>query len=298
MESIKEKYSNLEDKELLEFIAEIEGSDENIEETEANADKKISNKEAQSILSELPENAEIEAYYGDDAWRKPPIYTGYRDRITVLYGPEAKQKAAEGRREAAKRKGQRLKKDRLRIQREAFNQERIRLSDQIEKEHMPLLIAALTKEHTRMINKYSNFINNRLTSLLNPFIPRRLRNCRLLYPNSIRMSPGFMYTASKDYGNGLTFWATPLIPYYFEQNTEQKILLKNKSSSLYAIDKAVIFYHEHLKKRQEKELKYASIIIQKRVSSYYDLLKLNPFWFEILYNELENNELENNKLLK
>lgn len=292
MESIKEKRSSLEDKELLEFIAEIKGNDEKIEGPEANGDKKNGNEEEQSMLSELPENAEIEAYYGNDAWRKPPIYTGHRDRITVLYGPEVKQKAAEGRREAAKRKGQRLKKDRLRIQREAFNQERIRLSDQIEKEHIPLLIAALTKEHTRMVDKYSAFINNRLTSLLNPFIPLRLRHCRLLYPNSIRMSPGFMYKASKEYGNGLTFWAVPLIPYYFEQNTEQKILLKNKASFLYAIDKAVIFYHEHLKKRQEKELKYASIIIQKRVSSYYDLLKLNPFWFEILYNELENNELE------
>lgn len=292
MESIKEKHSSLEDKELLEFIAEIKGNDEKIEGLEANGNKKNGNEEEQSMLSELPENAEIEAYYGNDAWRKPPIYTGHRDRITVLYGPEVKQKAAEGRREAAKRKGQHLKKDRLRIQREAFNQERIRLSDQIEKEHIPLLIAALTKEHTRMVDKYSAFINNRLTSLLNPFIPLRLRHCRLLYPNSIRMSPGFMYKASKEYGNGLTFWAVPLIPYYFEQNTEQKILLKNKASFLYAIDKAVIFYHEHLKKRQEKELKYASIIIQKRVSSYYDLLKLNPFWFEILYNELENNELE------
>lgn len=292
MESIKEKHSSLEDKELLEFIAEIKGSDEKIESPEVNGDKKNGNEEEQSMLSELPENAEIEAYYGNDAWRKPPIYTGHRDRITVLYGPEVKQKAAEGRREAAKRKGQRLKKDRLRIQREAFNQERIRLSGQIEKEHIPLLIAALTKEHTRMVDKYSAFINNRLTSLLNPFIPLRLKHCRLLYPNSIRMSPGFMYKASKEYGNGLTFWAVPLIPYYFEQNTEQKILLKNKASFLYAIDKAVIFYHEHLKKRQEKELKYASIIIQKKVSSYYDLLKLNPFWFEILYNELENNELE------
>lgn len=282
------KYGDLNDKELFEFLAEIKNDDEDIEEAEANADEKIGNEEAQSMLSELPENAEIETYYGDDAWRRPHINADYRDHITVLYGPHSKQKAAEGHRETIRKKAQQLKEDRIRIQREAFNQEYIRLSDKIEKYHIKLLISILTQEHTRMVNKYSNYINKRLATLLNPFIPRRIRICRMLYPNSIRACPGFMYKASKEYGGGLTFWATPSIPYYFEQNTEQKILLENKSDFLLSIDKAVSFYHEHLKKRQEKELRYASLIIQKGVYSYFDLLKLNPFWFDILYNELKS----------
>lgn len=283
-----EKYGDLDDKELFEFLAEIKSDDEDIEEAETRADEKIGNEEAQSMLSELPENAEIEAYYGDDAWRRPHIYTGYRDRVTVLYGPYGKQRAAEGHREAIRKKTQRLKEDRIRIQREAFNQDYIRLSDKIEKHHIKLLISILTQEHTRMIDKYSGYINKRLTTLLNPFIPRRIRICRMLYPNSIRVCPGFMYKASKEYGGGLTFWATPSIPYYFEQNTEQKVLLENKSDFLFSIDKAISFYHEHLKKRQEKELRYASLIIQKGVYSYFDLLKLNPFWFEILYSNLKS----------
>ena len=283
-----EKYGDLDDKELFEFLAEIKSDDEDIEEAETRADEKIGNEEAQSMLSELPENAEIEAYYGDDAWRRPHIYTGYRDRVTVLYGPYGKQRAAEGHREAIRKKTQRLKEDRIRIQREAFNQDYIRLSDKIEKHHIKLLISILTQEHTRMIDKYSGYINKRLATLLNPFIPRRIRICRMLYPNSIRVCPGFMYKASKEYGGGLTFWATPSIPYYFEQNTEQKVLLENKSDFLFSIDKAISFYHEHLKKRQEKELRYASLIIQKGVYSYFDLLKLNPFWFEILYSNLKS----------
>lgn len=283
-----EKYGDLNDKELIEFLAEIKSGDEDIEETEAEATDKIDDEEVQSALSELPENAEIESYYGDDAWRKPPTFLGYRDRLTVLYGPYGKQKSAEGRVKAFKKKAKRLKEDRIRIQREAFNQEYIRLSDKIEKHHIQLLISTLTQEHTRMVNKYSDYINKRLATLLNPFIPRRIRICKMLYPDSIRPCPGFMYKASKEYGGGLTFWATPQIPYYFEQNTEQKVLIKNKSNFLYSIDRAIAFYHEHLKKRQEKELKYASLIIQKGVYSYFDLLKLNPFWFEILYNELKN----------
>ena len=288
-----EKYGDLDDKELFEFLAEIKSDDEDIEEAEIRADEKIGNEEAQSMLSELPENAEIEAYYGNDAWRRPHIYTGYRDRVTVLYGPYVKQRAAEGHREAIRKKAQRLKEDRIRIQREAFNQDYIRLSDKIEKHHIKLLISILTQEHTRMIDKYSDYINKRLATLLNPFIPRRIRICRMLYPNSIRVCPGFMYKASKEYGGGLTFWATPSIPYYFEQNTEQKVLLENKSDFLFSIDKAISFYHEHLKKRQEKELRYASLIIQKGVYSYFDLLKLNPFWFEILYSNLKSQTAKN-----
>lgn len=287
------KYGDLSDNELLEFLAEIKGDDEDIEEAENEASEKIEGEESQSMLSELPENAEIEAYYGDDAWRRLPIYTGFRDRVTVLYGPYGKQKSAEGRIKAMQKKAQHLKEDRIRIQREAFRQTDIRLSDKIEKSHIQLLISVLTKEHTRMIDKYSAYINKRLATLLNPFIPRRIRTCRMLYPNSIRPCPGFMYRASEEYGNGLTFWATPSIPYYFEQGTEQKVLTENKSIYLYSIDKAICFYHEHLKKRQEKELKYASLIIQKGVYSYFQLLKLNPFWFEILYNELKNKQHEN-----
>ena len=286
------KYGDLDDKELIEFLAEIKSDDEDIEEAEANADEKIGDEEAQSMLSELPENAEIEAYYGDDAWRKPHISTGYRGPFTVLYGPYSKQKAAEGHREAIRKKAQQLKEDRIRIQREAFNQDYIRLSDKIEKHHIKLLISVLTQEHTRMVDKYSDYINKRLATLLNPLIPRRIRICRMLYPNSIRVCPGFMYKASKEYGGGLTFWATPSIPYYFKQNTEQKVLLENKPDFLFSIDKSVSFYHEHLKKRQEKELRYASLIIQKGVYSYFDLLKLNPFWFEILYNK---SQIDKNK---
>ena len=293
MANIK-KYGDLDDKELLEFLAEIKSDDEDIEEAETSADEKIGDEEAQSMLSELPENAEIETYYGNDAWRRPHIYTGYRDRLTVLYGPYGKQRAAEGHREAIRKKAQRLKEDRIRIQREAFNQSYIRLSDKIEKHHIKMLISVLTQEHTRMVNKYSDYINKRLATLLNPFIPRRIRICRMLYPNSIRVCPGFMYKASKEYGGGLTFWATPSIPYYFEQNTEQKVLLENKSDFLFSIDRAISFYHEHLKKRQEKELRYASLIIQKGVYSYFDLLKLNPFWFEILYGELKS-QIDKNK---
>lgn len=286
MEDIKQ-YGDLTEKELFEFLDEIKSDDEDIQEAQSEAIEKITLEEEHVELSEEEqENREIEARYGD---KMPWTGVGRNNCNGVrLFGPEGQRRAAMSNIEAKRKKSQRLKEDRIRIQREAFRQEYIRLSDPIGNERIKLLVSSLVKEHTRMVDKYSTYINKRLTTLLNPFIPRRLRICKSLYPDSIRPCPGFLYRASEEYGAGLTFWAMPNIPYYFVQNTEQKVLMEHKSPFLVNVDQSIKFYHEHLKKRADKELKYASLIYQKGVYSYFDLLRLNPFWYEVLYNDLQN----------
>jgi hypothetical protein len=286
MEDIKQ-YGDLTEKELFEFLDEIKSDDEDIQEAQSEAIEKITLEEEHVELSEEEqENREIEARYGD---KMPWTGLGPNNcRGVKLFGPEGQCRAAMASIEAKRKKSQRLKEDRIRIQREAFRQEYIRLSDPIGNERIKLLVSSLVKEHTRMVDKYSTYINKRLTTLLNPFIPRRLRICKSLYPDSIRPCPGFLYKASEEYGAGLTFWAMPNIPYYFAQNTEQKVLMEHKSPFLVNVDQSIKLYHEHLKKRADKELKYASLIYQKGVYSYFDLLRLNPFWYEVLYNDLQN----------
>lgn len=286
MEDIKQ-YGDLTEKELFEFLDEIKSDDEDIQEAQSEAIEKITLEEEHVELSEEEqENREIEARYGD---KIPWTGLGPNNCQGVkLFGPEGQRRAAMASIEAKRKKSQRLKEDRIRIQREAFRQEYIRLSDPIGNERIKLLVSSLVKEHTRMVDKYSTYINKRLTTLLNPFIPRRLRICKSLYPDSIRPCPGFLYKASEEYGAGLTFWAMPNIPYYFAQNTEQKVLMEHKSPFLVNVDQSIKFYHEHFKKRADKELKYASLIYQKGVYSYFDLLRLNPFWYEVLYNDLQN----------
>lgn len=286
MEDIKQ-YGDLTEKELFEFLDEIKSDDEDIQEAQSEAIEKITLEEEHVELSEEEqENREIEARYGD---KMPWTGLGPNNCQGVkLFGPEGQRRAAIAGAEAKRKKSQRFKEDRIRIQREAFRQEYIRLSDPIGNERIKLLVSSLVEEHTRMIDKYSTYINKRLTTLLNPFIPRRLRICKSLYPDSIRPSPGFLYKASEEYGAGLTFWVMPSIPYYFAQNTEQKVLIEHKSPFLVNVDQSIKFYHEHLKKRTDKELKYASLIYQKGVYSYFDLLRLNPFWYEVLYNDLQN----------
>ena len=286
MEDIKQ-YGDLTEKELFEFLDEIKSDDEDIQEAQSEAIEKITLEEEHVELSEEEqENREIEARYGD---KMPWTGLGLNNCQGVrLFGPEGQRKVTMASIEAKRKKSQRLKEDRIRIQREAFRQEYIRLSDPIGNERIKLLVSSLVKEHTRMVDKYSTYINKRLTTLLNPFIPRKLRICKNLYPNSIRPCPGFLYKASEEYGAGLTFWAMPNIPYYFAQNTEQKALIEHKSPFLVNVDQSIKLYHEHLKKRADKELRYASLIYQKGVYSYFDLLKLNPFWYEVLYNDLQN----------
>ena len=251
MEDIKQ-YGDLTEKELFEFLDEIKSDDEDIQEAQSEAIEKITLEEEHVELSEEEqENREIEARYGD---KMPWTGLGPNNCQGIkLFGPEGQRRAAMASIEAKRKKSQRLKEDRIRIQREAFRQEYIRLSDPIGNERIKLLVSSLVKEHTRMVDKYSTYINKRLTTLLNPFIPRRLRICKSLYPDSIRPCPGFLYKASEEYGAGLTFWAMPNIPYYFAQNTEQKVLMEHKSPFLVNVDQSIKFYHEHLKKRADKE---------------------------------------------
>lgn len=281
MDGVEERYGDLTDKEYLEFLSEIEEKDIDIEEAQCEAIEKIELEEEHTELSESEENARIEAYYGNDAWRKFGQYFFSKPAIIEAY------KKAQRTREAKRRK---LKEDRIAIQRMAFSQDYLRLSDPIGNDNLKLLITLLTSEHTKMVEKYAAYINKRLTILINPLIPRRLRICKMIYPEAMKECPGFLYKASKEYGEGQTFWAMPDIPYYFKQNTEQAELQKSIKYTNYLIniDKAIASHNMHNKVRAEKELKYASMIIRKGVYSYFDLLRLNPFWFEILFNSLKS----------
>lgn len=281
MDGVEERYGDLTDKEYLEFLSEIEEKDIDIEEAQCEAIEKIELEEEHTELSESEENARIEAYYGNDAWRKFGQYFFSKPAIIEAY------KKAQRTREAKRRK---LKEDRIAIQRMAFSQDYLRLSNPIGNDNLKLLITLLTSEHTKMVEKYAAYINKRLTILINPLIPRRLRICKMIYPEAMKECPGFLYKASKEYGEGQTFWAMPDIPYYFKQNTEQAELQKSIKYTNYLIniDKAIASHNMHNKVRAEKELKYASMIIRKGVYSYFDLLRLNPFWFEILFNSLKS----------
>lgn len=308
-----ESYGNLTEEELYEFLSEIESDDDSLDEVEEESSKIIESEEAVEDLDdndsdndseddsddlsetaiiadsqEESQNREIEAQYGERAW------WGLEFK-QVHFTPKHchRDKSTEDLNKGIKERRTRIKEERIAIQREAFDQTFINLSSEITPDNMKLLISELVAEHTKMIDRYRAFINKRLAALLRPFIPRPLKFCKSKYPGSVRVSPGFLYQASKDFGDGLTFWASPDIPYYFEQNSETEILHTAKAYWLTRVDRCIVRFHEHSRQRADKELKYASLLYLKRIRTYFDLLKLNPFWYNKLYKKLkENNECE------
>lgn len=268
MENIK-KYGDLTDEEYRELLFEIEDGDAQMESAQ------IENLNA--ISGDYENDAILEADYGEDAWRK--------------YGKYFFNKPAFGQAENKIKKEERKKAQTI-TKREicamAFSQTEISLSDKFTDEMASFLISKLTAKHTQMIERYGAYINKRLTAFLRPLIPQTLKRCMNLFPEAVRESPGFLYKAESVDSN-FTFWAQPSIPLYFKQNTEQEILKRELGPQAFInIDKAVASYNEHFSTRQAQELQIARILIQKRISTYYDLLKLNSYWFNVLYIAITN----------
>lgn len=259
--------NELTDKQLEAFLKEIQEEDTALvsESYKAITDATvIESLEENEIKIEEPDSVKTEATFD-------------REKLKAQY---AKAKAAQDEffRNRAKRKKE--------ITRMAFDQTLINMADPVSEQELRLLVGILTESYTRMIDKSKDYINKRLTNLLRPLIPRRLVLCKKDFPESMIVHPGFMFIASKEFGGGRKMWVTPDIPYYFKQGTEMDVLRINRKEYLFSVDKAVDLYFSNLKKRSEKEVYYASKFVSMTDKTYNGLLKLNPFWFELLYNEL------------
>lgn len=205
---------------------------------------------------------------------------------------------------------------RIEINRMAFDQDVIRLADTFIDEHKRLLIRLLTEKYHTMIRKYEHYIVGRATRILRPAIPVSVKLAYRKWPWIFVQNPGFMYKTHlsefRNYNEVKSFWIDTKLPYFFKQGTEQ-IILEERCEQLseYVIprlDRAVHMYYKAKEMLSKREVQYAARLLKldgttvsmgmKRPrgseNSYYSLLQLDPFWFEILYNELKkqkNNEL-------
>lgn len=294
METV-ENYGNLSDKELREFLAAIESEDDDLSYLEEQAKKNIADGEY-SVPDEMLD---------DGAWSTAPILDKtkdgrykYRGSLYFTHSDAAEYKKKEWEERRAKgvaasvQRAKERRQKKILVTRAAVNQNDVMLSDPVTQEQLKMLIAELVKDHTATIDGLFEYINKRFSDLLRPLVPRALQNCAKAYPQSVKRCKGFMYKASYEFGKGHCFWATPDIPYFFTQGTEQELLEKVKPDFLYRIDKAIANYMHHIDMRTTKELKYASVLVDRHVKTYYDLLKYNPFWFETLYKLVTNKELE------
>lgn len=207
---------------------------------------------------------------------------------------EKKQKRIEKLQQGAVKYKQNRDLRKIEINRMAFDQKLLPLSDKIPIEHKRLVIELLTKPLRLLIVKYEQYINNRITKLLAPAIPAAVKLAAIKWPWIFVQNPGFLYKTSPHFGEVKTFWVNPKLPYYFKQGTEQTILEERDASLspyfLDCVDRAVHRWYSARKKLAEREVFYASKMINIRGNTYYHLLMLNPFWFEKLYNYVKEND--------
>lgn len=179
----------------------------------------------------------------------------------------------------------------IEINRMAFNQKVLPLSNRLTQEHKRLVIEILTRPIRNLITKYEKYINSRVTRLMSPAIPPRLKLDAEKWPWVFIQNPGFLYKTHERNGEVKTFWVTPDVPYYFKQGTEQAILEERDASlSVYVldgIDKAIHRWYKAKENLARREVAYALKMIGIKGNTYYHLLVLNPFWFEKLYTEIK-----------
>lgn len=176
----------------------------------------------------------------------------------------------------------------MQIRREAFSQKKLDLTKRIPDEHFKILIGLLTQSHTTLISNYRDYINKRLEKLLLRLMPACIRQCWKKYPDSMRACPGFFYEF-KDKYRSYIFYATPKVPLYFGMYySERTIIGATNPKAIETLDKAVKKYHNYTRNKSMREVHYASFLMRKNVKTYFDLLKLKPIMFEMLFNYLTN----------
>lgn len=285
-----DKPTGLNDEELVAFLSEIEEDE----------DKLSAIQQERGFLhpDETLEDSAWDDYLieGNDNVAEEHLVT---DKEETIYLEEKKKDASKARALGTKnfKESARLKRERKQlIVRLAFKQNDILLSDTVSQEHYSALIELLTAEQRVLISSITEHINEKFTSLLSPLIPKALKICYAQFPNALKSNPGFMYIASKKYGKSLTFWATPDVPCFFQQGTENQILLEKKAQYLFTLDKYIIRLKETQVKLADYEVKFASRLVRMKEGTFYDLLKLDAFWFEILYNIITSKNLKDEQI--
>lgn len=292
---MEEESNNLSNEELAKFVDEIENDDQDYDESVAESIRRIQYEEMlQNDL--LPEEMMNDRAWGytrraqrdenneikrDESGKpliefKPVTYTEKRaewDHTVSVW-----KKARENKRLEIKRR-------KLEIQKEALNSEFINIYSKLEVEHKKLLIKLLTDEYSKVMVRSEAFINRRVEALLKNYIPVSLRRCFAQYREAFIVNPGFLYIASKEYGEGKSIWVTPKLPYYFTQGTELGILKENEAFYLFKIDKAVVQFHTAKDMLSKRELQYA--VKLRDIRAFYQLANKMPFWYDTLVQELK-----------
>lgn len=249
------------------------------------SDHDIEQIESEALIEYNKEFQEIEEL---EETKAIPEKNSYEEYCTKAEQTLASYRAnAERARIVKKEKKRKERILKIEIQRRAFAQNQIDLSQLIPQKQLQLLVSELTKNYENLIKHYDNLINRRFTRALRKHIPYQLRVYHKAYPQSFKVNPGFMYTASREYGGGHTHWVSPNLPYFIPQFKEIDCMRATHADWLPSIDRLIAKRYDVKDKLTFYEMKFASKLAGLMPHhTYFNLLKHHPLWFIILYEKV------------
>lgn len=147
-----------------------------------------------------------------------------------------------------------------------------------------MMIPEATKAVKASISALKQRIDRKVTALMEPLIPMKIRLARALCGSMpFKQHPGFMWTSSKMHNNA-RLWVSPNIPYYFEQFTEMDVIRRYcPAKRIWAVERLVEMYLTYVATLAEKETKLALKL--HKIDTYQELLTFNIDMFYLAYSE-------------
>ena len=250
--------------------------------------KELSNDELSSYLQEInaEEAAELpQDLTGNKAWTP---WTTLNSEGEPEQGVKTKNEIAEysnkGRKTYNERRAERKKQARE-IRQNALSERFIDLNSPLTVEYKQLIIQQEAKKYTEAMLKCEQIINAQFKKYVMCCLPKVVIACWNYYPSVIIPMEPFTYQASEDFGKGFTFRVNIEVPGLFSADELIKTMTVRVPQRLIGIDKMIVKFNR-LKDAQSKfEIHAANKLLSMR--TIYDLLSVNPFWYNDLINKLK-----------
>lgn len=146
------------------------------------------------------------------------------------------------------------------IRRDAIVNFTEKLTEPVSREQLQKLITILTDDLRKNASDYSDAIEKYVLRLLRREVPSAILKVYDEYkniPGLIPRSPGFLYKASQEYGQGLTKRIDLDLPCFIPQFTEQEALMRVTPDRCFRLDKMVVSYYSRIERMNKKQIAYA-----------------------------------------
>lgn len=246
----------------------------------------ISNKELSSYLQEInaEEAAELpQDLVGNKVWNP---WTTLENGVPKQ-GIRTNQEFFERKKQSYnEKKAERQKKSRE-IRQKALSDRFIDLNAPLSVNNKKLLIQLEAAKYTEKMEEHEQRINHLFQVYAIQYSPKVVKACWDYYPKVIVPMEPFTYQASEDFGQGLQFRVNIVAPGFYSHSELLEKMNERTPATLISIDKLIVKFYKFKDAQSKLEVTMANKLLNMK--SFYDLLQVNPFWYETLINKLKSN---------